>query len=272
MIGALAIPSGGEEARVVPVSISHPNGRNCAGFSTAIDQLVPAGGFAGPEVPGRRRCGCERGYLSGGWVEATDLSAAICEFRFEVAVEVVGIGSLMLVFPGDFGVGESAREEDLAIVSPSGEAGASATVGEVTVGRPKPHGLSFGQCLEVRAIGARDADVTPVMAGVVPEVTRLKGEPASIGRPTRPEVEVVGMSCDLDTICAINGAGPDLVALRARQMIGNAPAIRAQAEPIGQTFTQSRELAGIRAIQIHAVDLSTCIADDLHEDPFVRDQ
>ena len=61
-------------------------------------------------------------------------------------------------------------------------------------------------------------------------------DPFPVRRPARAEVEVARLRGDPDPIRAVEIAGPDLVALRAGQMEGDALSVRAQAQAIGQPF------------------------------------
>src|SRR5690348_12445193 len=71
---------------------------------------------------------------------------------------------------------------------------------------------------------------------------------------------------------AVDVTGPNLVALWAGQVIGDLVSIRTEAESIGQTFAQARELARVAAIHVDADNLPALVAHDLHEEPLVRDQ
>src|SRR5688572_28529668 len=112
----------------------------------------------------------------------------------------------------------------------------------------------------LRAVGASDADIRPVVAGVAVEMVFMVENPLPIRRPTRAEIEMVGMADDAHTVRAIGVARPDFVATRAGQMKRHPPSIRAEAQPVGQPLASARELASVRAVEVHAENLPDLVA------------
>src|SRR5205823_3876882 len=93
-----------------------------------------------------------------------------------------------------------------------------------------------------------------------------------VRRPTGAEVEVIGMTGDPHPVSPCNIAGPDLIAAWTCQVVGDASAIRAKAQPIGQSLSSARKLLCIASVQVHAEDLADPITYDLHQDTFVADK
>src|SRR5213079_2197457 len=101
--------------------------------------------FAGAKIPDGRvtlRQAHDRAIL---WIEAANFRTAAGEFRFEVAVEVISVGTLRLEFPRDLRARKFPREQDVTVARPSGHVRTAATVLRPTVGRRKPVGLSIRQ-------------------------------------------------------------------------------------------------------------------------------
>src|ERR1041384_7167406 len=71
---------------------------------------------------------------------------------------------------------------------------------------------------------------------------------------------------------ALHVAGPNLVARGTGEMVGHTPAIRTEAEAIGQTFARTRELARVGSIEVHAEQLANLVAHYLHEHALVVEQ
>ena len=71
------------------------------------------------------------------------------------------------------------------------------------------------------------------------------------------------------TISAVGVARPNLVALARRQMECHAALVRAEAQPVRQSFAGARELAGVGAVEVHAEDLADFIAHNLREDALI---
>src|SRR5205085_12087202 len=134
---------------------------------------------------------------------------------------------------------------DLAVARPRRQVRPAAPIGRVSVGRTEPLRLSVGQNAMLRAVGAADADIRPVVAGVALEVTVLVEDPPPVWRPARAEVEMVGMPDDAHAVRTVGVARPDFVAARARQMKRDAPPVRAEAQSVRKPFPRARELPRI---------------------------
>src|SRR5207247_7411459 len=91
----------------------------------------------------------DRGML---WIEAANFRAAAGEFRFEVAVEVVGVGTLRLEFPRDLRARKLPREQDVTVAGPSRHVRAATAVLRSAVGCSKPLGLPVRQDAMLRAV------------------------------------------------------------------------------------------------------------------------
>src|SRR5688500_14000973 len=96
-----------------------------------------------------------------------------------------------------------------------------------------------------RTLRAPDTKVRPVMTGVALEVAVLIKNPPAVGRPARAKIEMFGMAGHAYAIRAIGVTRPNLVAARAREMKGHAPAVRTQAQSVRQALARARELARI---------------------------
>src|SRR6185503_21234609 len=121
----------------------------------------------------------------------------------------------------------------------------------VSVRSTKPMRLSAGQDAMLAAVGPADTQIRPVMGRILFEVAILVENPLAVGRPAGAEVNMVGMPGEADALAAFDIADPDFVAAGTGQMKGHAPAIRTQAQPVGQAFTGAGEIAGIGPIEVH---------------------
>ena len=215
-------------------------------------------------------CEASDGFVPG--IQAADFGAAAGEFRFPIAVEVIGVGAIGLEFPGDAGVGQKAGEENLTGFCPRGHVGAAAATHRRAVGGTEPVWLTASQDFEFGAVGTGDADVGGFVAGIVLKEAVLEEEPFAIGRPGGAEVEMIGMGGDEFAGSPFGVAGPDLVTLRAGDMEGDALVVRADAETVGQSFAEFCEGAGIGAVEFHAEDLADFAARHLHKHAVVADE
>ena len=91
-------------------------------------------------------------------------------------------------------MGQPSRKENVAIAGPARDIGPATTIAGLAIRGTKPHRLIVSYRSKLAAIGASDANVTPVVPGILLEVAILKEQPLAVGRPTRPKVEVIGMS------------------------------------------------------------------------------
>ena len=205
-------------------------------------------------------------------VEPADLGAASGELGLEVAVEVVDVGALRLEFPRDLGSREASGKEDGAVARPGGHVRSASPSFRVAVGRREPHGLSAGEHAVFAAIGATDADVGPVVPRVFAGEAVDVEDPAPVRRPTGAEVEVPRLGGDADAVRSVGVAGPDLVALRTREMEGNPPPVGTEAQAIGEALAGASELACVGPVEANAEDLADLLAHDLHQDSVVAQQ
>ena len=70
-------------------------------------------------------------------------------------------------------------------------------------------------------IRATDADVGPVVPRVFAGLAVDVEDPAAVRRPARAEVKVARFRGDANPVRAVGIAGPDLIALRTREMEGD---------------------------------------------------
>ena len=92
-------------------------------------------------------------------------------------------------------------------------------------------------------------------------------DPAAVGRPARAEVEVARFRRDADPVRTIGVTRPDLVTLRACEMVSDPFAVGTQAQAIGKSLAGPRELARVRPVEANAEDLADVLPHDLHEQP-----
>jgi hypothetical protein len=83
---------------------------------------------------------------------------------------------------------------------------------------------------------------------------------------------MIGMRGDQLAIPAFGVAGPNLVAVRAGQVKGDAAMIGADAETIREAFADFGKGTGIGAVEVHAEDLAEFATWYLHENSFVADE
>ena len=77
------------------------------------------------------------------------------------------------------------------------------------------------------------------------------------------------MSRSLYFVSPVQVTRPYLITLWTSQMVGHPLTVRAQAETVGQPFTELGERARIRPVQVHTENLPPFISDHLHQQPFV---
>ena len=272
VVRAAVVDPSGDEPRVPAVGIHHPDRRRSSRPGPAEDHVLAVGRFARAKIPDRWIASGEVRDPSVARIEPADLGAAAGEFGFEVAVEVVHVGALGLVFPGDLGARQPAREEDRAVVGPRGDVRAASPRLRVAVGGREPHGLAAREHAVFAAIGAADADVGPVVAWVLARVAVYVEDPVPVRRPVRAEVEVPWLGGDPDAIRAVGVAGPDLVALRTCEVERDPQPVGTEAQPIGEPLAGPCEFARVGAVEPDAEDLADVLAYDLHEEPVVLQQ
>src|SRR5690242_6409900 len=105
---------------------------------------------------------------------------------------MIGVGTVLLIFPGDFGTRQATREEDLAVAGPACEVRAAAAIFRVSVRGGKPHRLTFGYDAGVRAVSPGDTEIAPIVTGIGFVMAILVGEPLAVRRPARGEIEMRG--------------------------------------------------------------------------------
>src|SRR5258708_5899353 len=108
----------------------------------------------------------------------------------------------------------------------------------------------------LRSVRADQANVRPIGTGIRLKVAILINQPMAIWRPARYEIEMLAMRGNQNAVGAQDIASPDLVSLRAGQVVGHPAAIGTDAQAVGKPFTHARELPGVSAVQVHAVDLA----------------
>src|SRR5437879_13742314 len=100
----------------------------------------------------------------------------------------------------------------------------------MAIGRGEPHRLSARDNAVFASVGAADAHAGPVVSRTLPIKTIDVQNPPSIGRPVGAEVEMLRLRGNTDAVRSIPIACPDLITLRAGQMISHASAVRAEAQ------------------------------------------
>src|SRR5690349_2060019 len=109
------VESSGDEAGVLTVGLHQPERGRSSRFRAAERDEPAVRRFARAEIPDRRVAPRQDGDTPVARVKPADLGAAAGELGLEVAVEVVDVGAPRLVFPGDPGTRQAAREEDEAV-------------------------------------------------------------------------------------------------------------------------------------------------------------
>ena len=176
------------------------------------------------------------------------------------------------VLPGNFGIGNAAREKDVPVSGPGGEIRAASFRGGGTIGGGEPHGHAAGQDAMFGAVRFADADIAPVVAGIRAREAIDVEHPLIVGRPTGAEEEVSWLALDFLAISAGQVAGPNLIAFGRGQMKGDPLTVVAETESVGQAFTRLGKVADAGAVEIHADDLSDLVLHDLHEKAVVADK
>ena len=116
MIDATVVPSLRDLLLMASMGVHDPSRGRVARGGAAEDNPLAIGRLAHPKV-GRigRREARDRIIPR---IEPAEFRAAARQVRFVIAVEMVGIRSLWLEFPGHFGAGQSPRKEDGIIMRP----------------------------------------------------------------------------------------------------------------------------------------------------------
>ena len=70
-----------------------------------------------------------------------------------------------------------------------------------------------------------------------------------------------------DPVRTVGVAGPDLVALRTREVEGDPLAVGTEAQAIRESLAGPRELAWVGPVEANAEDLADVLAHDLHKEP-----
>src|SRR5262249_11396980 len=157
-------------------------------------------------------------------------SSATCQLWFEIAVEMIDVGSLRLEFPRNLGSGQAPGIQDGAVTRPDRHVRTAAARHGIAVRRGEPHRLPACDHAVFPAIRAADTDIRPVVTGILSIETVNIHDPLSIRRPVGSEVEMLGFSGKTDAVRSVDVAGPDLITLRAGQMEGHSPSVRAEAQ------------------------------------------
>lgn len=210
--------------------------------------------------------GCD---CSVGRVKTADFSAAAGKIRFKFAIEMIDVGATSLEFPRDFGVRQAAREENLAVGSPCRNVRAAAARFHVAIAGGEPHRLAASEDLVLRAIRTSDADIGPVVAGILSGETIDVQDPATVRRPARPEVKMTGLRGDSNSILPFKVGRPDLVSLTGREVEGDPFLVGTEAETVWQSFARGGEFAGIAAVQADSEKLADILANDLDQESVI---
>src|SRR5579871_6177485 len=122
------------------------------------------------------------------------------------------------------------------------------------------------------AIRTPNAYIGPIVAGILlVETVGIHG-PFPIRRPTRTEIEMVGLGGYANPFFPLKVARPNLISLRARQMESHTSSVGTKTETVGKSFAGSSEVARITPIEPHANDLADFVFHDLHENAFTAQQ
>src|SRR6266404_3016029 len=163
-------------------------------------------------------------------------------------------------------------KENAAIVRPGRQIRSAAMRFPRTVRRGKPHRLVFRQDTMLRTVGPSDADIGPVMTGIILRLTIDVQHPFTVGRPACSEIQMPRSSCKFDAVAAIYIAGQHLIAPSGGQMECQALGIGAKTESVRQSLARFGEIASLRTIELHLDRSPDFVFDDLYEQMLIAKQ
>ena len=102
MISSLAIAAGGDLPGFGAIGIHDPQRRDVAAGCATENDLTATGRNAGSKIPDGRTAVREANRFSGVRIEPTNLCATARRIWFEIAIEMVDVGTLRLVLPGNY--------------------------------------------------------------------------------------------------------------------------------------------------------------------------
>src|SRR6266568_2345544 len=228
MIDAAIFPSLRYQTRMASSGVHHPNLRHVTGGGTTENNPLAVGRFARAKVPDGRIGTRQARDRVVARVEPADFRATPRQVRLVIPVEMIGIGPFGLEFPGHFRAGQPTRIQDRTIMRPGDDVRPATTVLQTAVGGAEPHDTALRQHALLRSIGAAQTHVRPIMARIRARPAVLEGQPISVWRPDRAEVEMAGLGSDLDSLATAHVARPNLVAGGTREVICHTPLVRAE--------------------------------------------
>src|SRR5262245_36122849 len=127
---------------VLSIPVHDPDDRRFARRGAAKYDVTSVGGLTGAEVPDRWVAVGKGGHGIVPGIEPTNLRSAPGQIRFEIAIEMVGVGALRLELPGNFGPRQLAREKNGPVVGPHGHVGTASSMLGIAISRPEPMNLA----------------------------------------------------------------------------------------------------------------------------------